>query len=133
MKVCYCIVVNDQKWFRPKFRQCPPKPKVAYSPFSAGEKENLDIYLDLGAVSTRVIAREKQRKQVGGGAIADGEMRAKNASGNGPLWQFLTLFGIRKPQKCSKIAQTSILGPFLCTLCNLFQFPLIPHFFFFVQ
>jgi hypothetical protein len=28
-------------------------------------------------------AREKQREQLGGGAIADGETRAKNASGNG--------------------------------------------------
>jgi hypothetical protein len=33
----------------------------------------------------RVIAREKQREQLGSGAIADGETRAKNASGNGPL------------------------------------------------
>jgi hypothetical protein len=33
---------------------------------------------------TRVITREKQRDQLGGGAIADGETRAKNASGNGP-------------------------------------------------
>jgi hypothetical protein len=33
---------------------------------------------------TSVIAREKQREQLGGGAIADGGTRAKNASGNGP-------------------------------------------------
>jgi hypothetical protein len=33
---------------------------------------------------TRVIAREKQREQLGSGTIADGETRAKNASGNGP-------------------------------------------------
>jgi hypothetical protein len=32
-----------------------------------------------------VIAREKQREQLGGGAITEGETRAKNASGNGPL------------------------------------------------
>jgi hypothetical protein len=32
-----------------------------------------------------VIAQEKQRDQLGGGAITDGETRAKNASGNGPL------------------------------------------------
>jgi hypothetical protein len=31
------------------------------------------------------LPREKQRKQLGGGAIADGETGAKNASGNGPL------------------------------------------------
>jgi hypothetical protein len=31
-----------------------------------------------------VIAREKQRKQFGGGAIADGETDAKNASVDGP-------------------------------------------------
>jgi hypothetical protein len=31
-----------------------------------------------------VIVREKQREELGGGAIADGETRAKNASGNGP-------------------------------------------------
>jgi hypothetical protein len=37
---------------------------------------------------TRVITREKQREQLGGGAIADGETRAKNASGNGPLSLF---------------------------------------------
>jgi hypothetical protein len=33
----------------------------------------------------RVIAREKQRDQLGGGAITDGETQAKIASGNGPL------------------------------------------------
>jgi hypothetical protein len=33
---------------------------------------------------TRVILREKEREQLGGGAIADGETRAKIASGNGP-------------------------------------------------
>jgi hypothetical protein len=31
-----------------------------------------------------VIAREKQRKQLGSGAIADGETDAKNASVDGP-------------------------------------------------
>jgi hypothetical protein len=33
---------------------------------------------------TRVIAREKQKEQLGRGAIADGETQAKNASGNSP-------------------------------------------------
>jgi hypothetical protein len=33
---------------------------------------------------TYVIAREKQRKQLGSGAIADGETDAKNASVDGP-------------------------------------------------
>jgi hypothetical protein len=32
----------------------------------------------------RVIAREKQRDQLSGGAITDGETRAKNASGIDP-------------------------------------------------
>jgi hypothetical protein len=32
-----------------------------------------------------VIAREKQRKMLGGGAITDGTTDAKNASGDGPL------------------------------------------------
>jgi hypothetical protein len=32
-----------------------------------------------------VIAREKQRHQLGGGAITDGTTDAKNASGDGPL------------------------------------------------
>jgi hypothetical protein len=42
---------------------------------------------------TRVIAREKQREQLGSGAIADGETRAKNATGNGPLeWKRWTFF-----------------------------------------
>jgi hypothetical protein len=34
---------------------------------------------------TYVIAREKQRKHLGSGAIADGETDAKNASVDGPL------------------------------------------------
>jgi hypothetical protein len=34
---------------------------------------------------TYVIAREKQRKLVGSGAITDGETDAKNASVDGPL------------------------------------------------
>jgi hypothetical protein len=38
-------------------------------------------------------AREKQREQLGGGTIADGETRAKNASGNGPL-RFAYTIGI---------------------------------------
>jgi hypothetical protein len=33
---------------------------------------------------TYVIAREKQRSQLGGGTIADGETDAKNASVDGP-------------------------------------------------
>jgi hypothetical protein len=37
---------------------------------------------------TYVIAREKQRKQLGGGTIADGETDAKNASVDGPLVVF---------------------------------------------
>jgi hypothetical protein len=36
-------------------------------------------------VITYVIAREKHRKQLGGGAITDGETDAKNASVYGPL------------------------------------------------
>jgi hypothetical protein len=41
--------------------------------------------------------REKQREQLGGGAIADGETRAKNASGNGPLKRTSTRPGSTKP------------------------------------
>jgi hypothetical protein len=37
---------------------------------------------------TRVIAREKQRKQLGGGAIANGETQAKNREWKRPLMSF---------------------------------------------
>jgi hypothetical protein len=37
-----------------------------------------------------VIAREKQRKLVGSGAITDGETDAKNASVDGPLVPLVT-------------------------------------------
>jgi hypothetical protein len=49
-----------------------------------------------------VIAREKQRKQLGGGTISDGETRAKNASGNGSLGfvllRAIVRFSGKKPQ-----------------------------------
>jgi hypothetical protein len=41
---------------------------------------------------TYVIAREKQRKQLSGGAIADGTTDAKNASVDGPKLLFLNGF-----------------------------------------
>jgi hypothetical protein len=37
---------------------------------------------------TNMIAREKQRKLVGSGAITDGETDAKNASVDGPLYRY---------------------------------------------
>jgi hypothetical protein len=45
---------------------------------------------------TYVISREKQRKQLGGGAIADRETDAKNASVDGPLVSFLGIQWLKK-------------------------------------
>jgi hypothetical protein len=47
---------------------------------------------------TRVIAQKKQGEQLGGGAIADGETRAKNGSGDGPL----TVMYKQDFQSCSR-------------------------------
>jgi hypothetical protein len=58
-------------FLRPRWRRCPTAPL---------------------AFLTTVIAREKQRDPLGGGAIADGESRSKNVSGNGPLvWKNLRI------------------------------------------
>jgi hypothetical protein len=50
-----------------------------------------------------VIAREKQRKLVGSGAITDGETDAKNASVDGPLNVDLTKAVIRTRAACSAV------------------------------
>jgi hypothetical protein len=58
------------------------------------------------ATPRRVIAQEKQRTKLGGGAIADGETRAKNASVDGPLRAVYTrVFCIRFPVRDCATAQ----------------------------
>jgi hypothetical protein len=56
---------------------------------------------------TYVIAREKQRKLLGGGAITDGETDSKNASVDGPLRKKVMVALL---SKCRSLARCTSAG-----------------------
>jgi hypothetical protein len=66
-----------------------------------------------------VIAREKQRKQLGGGTITDGETDAKNASEDGP-YRVTTLCTLNRQSRPRFSASRTVLISTIGPLAQLF-------------